>query len=360
MKILKILDWPEKRYYGETHPFYRWASQLRANDIKVQFYYDHQDKALKDADCLLIHSRYFSGWQNLNTRSEQNEHELLAFLLEMKQCSGKLIWFDAADSTGSGDFSIIPFVDVFLKKQILKNSEYYSAENGIKDLRIWLNSNDPKNSKTAFVRCPEEQVNKIKLGWNLGLNDYRYFGYKMSRLSNFLNYNIYPLRFSSSDKQRKYDLTFRGTIHQDNHTMNRISYQRNHIIGLFDHLNFNIAKGCNVSKARYWKELRNSKLSVSPFGWGEICYRDFETFISGSLLVKPLMSHMLTFPDVYIPDKTYIPVAWNMIGTKELLEQLIVNYKEVRYIAQNGQDTYRHAMNDAQGFIDVLKQNVTG
>lgn len=360
MKTLKILDWPDKRYYGETHPFYRWAGQLKANDITVRFYYNHKDKGLKDADCLLIHSRYFSRWQNLNTRSEENEQELFTFLMDMRKSTGRLIWFDAADSTGSGDFPVISFVDVFLKKQVLKNKGYYCAENGIKDLRIWLNSNDPKNPRTTFVPCPEDQVSKIKIGWNLGLNDYRYFGYKMSRLSNFLNYNIYPLHFSSIGKKRKYDLTFRGTIHQDNHAMNRISYQRNHIIGLFDHLNFNIAKGCNVSKAKYWKELRNSKLSVSPFGWGEICYRDFETFISGSLLVKPLMSHMVTFPDLYIPDKTYVPVAWNMIGTQELLEQLIVNYKEVRYIAQNGQDAYRYALNDAQGFIDMLQQNVMG
>ncbi|HKG06462.1 MAG TPA: hypothetical protein VKB19_08390, partial [Pedobacter sp.] len=297
MKVLKILDWPEMRYYGETHPFHKWKKQLLDNDIKVEFFSDHRDSKIAGGDCLLIHSRYFAGgWQNLRTRSAQNEAALFSYLRDMKHRAGKLIWYDAADSTGSSDFRVIPYVDVFLKKQILKNTAYYTANSGPKDLRVWLNSNDPKNAKTLFDPCPVEHVHKIKVGWNIGLNDYRYFGYKMSRLSNYLNYNIYPIKYSTIDKRRDYDLTFRGTIHQDDREKNRISYQRNYVLRLFNQLKFNIAQGCNVSKARYWKELRNSKLSISPFGWGEICYRDFETFIAGAVLIKPSMSHMVTFP----------------------------------------------------------------
>jgi len=359
MKVLKILDWPEKRYYGETHVFHRWGKELYDNDIKVEFYTDHKSKNLGGGDILLIHSRYFAdGWQNIKTRNLENEAVLIGFLEKMKRCSGKIIWFDAADSTGSSDFAIIPYVDLFLKKQLLKNRNYYTANNGIKDLRVWLNSNDPKNLKTPFDPCPDVHAHKIKLGWNIGLNDYRYFGYKMSRLSNYLDYSIYPVRYSEVKKRREYDLTFRGTIHQEDREKNRISYQRNYVLGLFEHLKYNIARGNNVSKAKYWKELRNSKLSISPYGWGEICYRDFETFIAGSLLIKPLMSHMITFPDLYIPDITYVPVAWDMSGTQQLLEQLIINYKDVQCIARNGQEDYKRRINNPQGFIDHLKENI--
>ena len=41
---------------------------------------------------------------------------------------------------------------------------------------------------------------------------------------------------------------------------------------------------------------------VSPFGFGEITLKDFETFLSGSVLVKPNMSHMETYPNFYIDD----------------------------------------------------------
>ena len=53
----------------------------------------------------------------------------------------------------------------------------------------------------------------------------------------------------------------------------------------------------------------SSKLSKSPFGWGDICIRDFETFICHSCLVKPDMSLIETWPNYYIKDKSYVPVV---------------------------------------------------
>lgn len=358
MKILKVLDWPSKRFYGETHHFYRWKKNLLEQDLKVEFYYDHNDKGLRGGDYLLLHSRYFAdGWQNIHTRSSKNEDELIMYLTEMKRTAGRLIWFDAADSSGSSDFPIISFVDVFMKKQRLKNLDYYTVSDKLNDLRIWLNT-IPDDQKTTFVPCPETELHKIKLGWNIGFNDYRYFGYKMSRLSNYLSYRIYPTHLSTYDKNRRYDLAFRGTIHKDNGNRNMISYQRNHVLSLFDRLNLQIASGGNVSKARYWKELRASKLSISPFGWGEICYRDFETFISGSVLIKPLMNHLETYPNLFIENETYVPVNWNLEELEARLEHMAAHYDDYKHIAKNGQEKYFNAINDSEGFIKTFKQNI--
>lgn len=359
MKILKILDWPSKRYYGETHHFYRWRDRFTDHNFKIEFFFDHRDKGLEGADYLLIHSRYFGdGWQNVLTRTVENEAELINYLLYIKKHVGKLIWFDASDSTGSTDFSIIPYVDIFLKKQLLLDKDYYTSSSGQDDIRIWLNDTVPVTDRKNFVPCCKSDLGKLRLGWNLALNDYRYFGYKMSRLSNYVSYDFYPLRYTSVEKKRPYDLAFRGTIHTDTGYKNSVSHQRTHIINLFDQLNLRIAKGGNVSKAKYWRELRNSKLSISPYGWGEICYRDFETFISGSILIKPVMSHMVTFPDLYVPYETYVPVPWNLSGLKDLLEQLITNYSAYKNIAEHGQESYRNAINDAEGFIQSLKQSI--
>lgn len=357
MKVLKILDWPSKRFYGETHHFYRWKESFLENDLKIEIYFDHKDNRLKGADYLLLHSRYFAdGWQNIHTRSSQNEDELKTYLLEMKSTVGKVIWFDAADSTGSSDFPIISLVDVFMKKQRLKNIDYYTSTEQ-KDIRIWLNS-IPEEERTTFAPCPVDQLHKIKLGWNIGFNDYRYFGYKMSRLSNYLSYKLYPTQLSAADKIRKYDLAFRGTIHKDKGDKNMISYQRNHVLGLFEKLNLNIASGGNVSRAKYWKELRDSKLSISPFGWGEICYRDFETFIAGSVLIKPLMDHMETFPNVFVENETYVPVSWSLAELEDKLVDIAGHYEDYRPIAKNAQEKYFNLINDAQSFINNFKQNI--
>ena len=31
---------------------------------------------------------------------------------------------------------------------------------------------------------------------------------------------------------------------------------------------------------------------MSPFGFGEICYRDFEAMLNGACLIKPDVSHL--------------------------------------------------------------------
>ena len=44
--------------------------------------------------------------------------------------------------------------------------------------------------------------------------------------------------------------------------------------------------------------------------------KDFETFINGSILLKPEMSHMLTWPNFYIENKTYIKFSWRINDLK--------------------------------------------
>jgi hypothetical protein len=76
----------------------------------------------------------------------------------------------------------------------------------------------------------------------------------------------------------------------------------------------------------YYEELRSSRICVSPFGYGEICWRDFEAVLMGSLLVKPDMSHLRTEPDIFIPGETYVPVRWDFSD----LEETCARYLEDR------------------------------
>ncbi len=352
MKTLKILDWPEKRFYSETHPFYRWTKQFRDHGIKIEFYDHHQNKGLKDADYVFLHSRYFDKGKNVNNNGREDDEVLIKYLTNLKESCGKLIWFDASDSTGSSDFSIIPHIDVFLKKQILKDKSAYNQQKP-NNLRVWINP-DENESQHHFKPCPANQLHKIKLGWNLGLNDYRYFGYKLSRLSNYLSYNLYPLKFTKATQNRTLDLTFRGTIHRGMEGKNSIAEQRNQTFKLLEKSKMNVASGAAIPKNKYWKELRNSKLSISPYGWGEICYRDFETLIAGALLIKPSMEHLITYPNVFIPYETYMPVSWDLKDLQEKLDQINSNYSQFNQIAINGQQMYKKVLNDSDAFIHTI------
>lgn len=351
MKTLKIIDWPSQRFYSETHPFYKWKNEFKEYGVKIEFVKSHLDNKIHGSDYLLIHSRYFEKGKNIFTEQREDQEYLVNYLTEMRRSTSKLIWFDASDSSGSSDFPLIPFVDIFLKKQILKDLNYYTNPKENNELRIWLNNKSDKPDY-PFPACPADQLKKIRLGWNLGFNDYRYFGYKMSRLSNYLSYNLYPLKFSRPSNDRKLDLTFRGTIHKEENGLNKVMQQRNITLSFLDQLNMKIAAGKPIPKKKYWNELRNSKLSVSPYGWGEVCYRDFETFVAGSLLIKPSMEHLNTYPDVYKPFETYFPVSWDMHDLPEVLEYLTSNYSNYREIAHNGQETYKNIISNGNAFVN--------
>ena len=66
------------------------------------------------------------------------------------------------------------------------------------------------------------------------------------------------------------------------------------------------------------------------------------------------MEHLNTYPNIFKANETYIPVSWDLKDLPEKLEHLIDNYYEYREIAQNGQDLYRKAVNDSEGYINQI------
>ena len=85
----------------------------------------------------------------------------------------------------------------------------------------------------------------------------------------------------------------------------------------------------------YIKVLHNSKLSLSPFGMGEICFRDFECMQWGTVIVKPNMNMVRTKPNIYIEDETYISVKPDWSDLNEVVEKVLANYKDYQYIVDN-------------------------
>ncbi len=80
-----------------------------------------------------------------------------------------------------------------------------------------------------------------------------------------------------------------------------------------------------VHKRDYMKELQSSRLCFSPFGYGEVCWRDYEASYAGSLLIKPDMSHIETAPDIFTAGQTYLPCAWDFSDLGEVIERGLSN-----------------------------------
>ena len=96
-----------------------------------------------------------------------------------------------------------------------------------------------------------------------------------------------------------------------------------------------------VSQSQFFSELRNSKICFSPFGYGEVCWRDYEAIFSGSLLVKPRMDHVRLTPSVFVPGETYVPIAWDCSDYGEKVRQYLSDAKRRREIAGNAFDVIR-------------------
>jgi hypothetical protein len=342
-------------YYSIIFPLYKWKKILCDYGIHLRITHNPDDLILRDSDATMIISRAFeNGWQSMAKRNKQNEAELISFLTDLKKSVGKLVWYDRADAAGSTDFPIIQYVDIFVKNQIFRDRNYYTVNNGAKSIRPWLA--DPHNLSEhlkLFFPCPPDQVNKIKIGWNITYSDHRNFSFKYDRVLS--NYVFKHPKIYTPSPSRKFDFCLRGNLNYDN--KNAISTHRYDAVSILRNLknSKNIISDQRVSKRRFMKELSESKICISPFGWGEICYRDFEAFIAGSLLIKPDVSNLLTFPDLFIENKTYIPVSWKLDNLKEKVEDVLCNYSKYIDIARSGQAAFTKAITDGNAFAQHVK-----
>ena len=90
-----------------------------------------------------------------------------------------------------------------------------------------------------------------------------------------------------------------------------------------------------VARERYFAELRNSKLCFSPFGYGEVCWRDFEAMSTGALLLKPDMAHLRLSQEFFRANETYIPLSWDLSDLAEKVEYYVRNASKREEIARN-------------------------
>ncbi len=104
----------------------------------------------------------------------------------------------------------------------------------------------------------------------------------------------------------------------------------------------------------YKKELEQTCIAPSPFGWGEICWRDFEVFLSGALLLKPAMDHLETWPAYFEEDVTYVAHRWDAADFQAKIVQLLDDPARRRVIARAGYDRYRASLSAEEEFVHRL------
>lgn len=109
--------------------------------------------------------------------------------------------------------------------------------------------------------------------------------------------------------------------------------------------NWNILADGRVKRHALFKEMTHSRLCFSPFGYGEVCWRDFESYATGSLLLKPNMDHLKVYgDDFFIPDETYISLNWDLSDFIEKAEYYHQNTEARERIINNAFDVQQQAL----------------
>jgi hypothetical protein len=317
----------------------------------------------RDKNKILIMERWF---QHRDPRDLSPED---ADLMEKLRNKYQTIYFmNGQPEAGTNRLELLPYVDKLFYKSIFSDpqnylrdlyaknlfADYYHQKYGVTDLHPGFH---PQPAPAAA------EIQKIGLSWNIGLGAYprrrwpQRTGVFLARagfpgLGRLFKTGLPhpPPDFSAPART----IAVHGRI--DPVSSESIAYQRR--------LYLEKIKGDPrfitgmVSERQYYEELFDSKIVLSPFGWGEVCFRDFEAIISGALLFKPDMSHLKTWPDVYIPFETYIPLSWDGTDIKEKTETYLANDGERKRIAENAWEQYRSALKDPEDRFSSLFHDI--
>ena len=88
--------------------------------------------------------------------------------------------------------------------------------------------------------------------------------------------------------------------------------------------------GKKVSMNQYFQKMHESKIVMSPFGFGEMNPRDVQSAMLGSVLIEPDMSYILSKPFIYEDDETYVAVNYDWSNLEEKIEYVLSDYENIR------------------------------
>jgi hypothetical protein len=115
-----------------------------------------------------------------------------------------------------------------------------------------------------------------------------------------------------------------------------------------------VRSGADATSKQYMDELGSSKACFSPFGYGEVCWRDIEAMLTGTVLIKPDMGHLQVDPQLFIPHETYVPVRWDFADLAEKVHQVAKDADYRRHLTENA---YRQIQDYLQNerFLDQMR-----
>lgn len=244
----------------------------------------------------------------------------------------KVFLFDSTDSTSLlGVYEVLDNTNVqsLFKNQLLNFSDYSRPSYFNK----WFFRLGDQGILKGY-NISSKNISRIQLsGWNLGFYNTAYHTF-IDRNLNDISMICDVCAIYQYEHDENYDHNYRNDISYTDHryTPYEILHTRPDI---------KTAMG-RLEQSQYYDILMKSKFALSPFGMGEICYRDFELMCLGIPMIKPEMNNVLTEPNIYIPWQTYIPVKPDWSNLIDVVDQLLSeDYTKFITISENFKKKFR-------------------
>jgi hypothetical protein len=277
--------------------------------------------------------------------------EVMPIIEALRSRSGpraKLVYFDGDDDLGILWPQILKKVDLYVKNQLSTDrTAYLRSTIGKTNLTEYVANHygfsfEPDPIPRSVPVADGADLEKLFLGWNLGA----------SRAIN----KLFKRSRAESTSGKDIDAYCRVSFWPPGW----VAHLRNDAIRHMEPLAAEyrvVATADSIPPAQFQGELRRSRICVSPFGHGEVCFRDFEAVLHGCLLVKPDMAHLESRPNLYVPGETYVPIRWDYSDLAEKCRYYLENESERARIADRATRALRE-FHEKHGFVDIFAQLV--
>ncbi|MDE2599781.1 MAG: glycosyltransferase family 1 protein [Rhodocyclaceae bacterium] len=211
-----------------------------------------------------------------------------------------------------------PYIDIYIKKQLYRDYEAFSRPTlGDTNLNDYYARRFSLDDPAMQYSPPPGFEEKLRLGSNFCLSP------------QMVDYFLGP---APDHARRDIDLHARIAVNGVPWYRAMREEAKNAVNGL---RGIRIAAEGRVRRHRFFAEMQRSKLCFSPFGYGEVCWRDYEAFATGALLLKPDVEHLAVAPEAFESHRTYVPLRWDLADLEDKVDYYLQHEDERRDICRN-------------------------
>ena len=162
-----------------------------------------------------------------------------------------------------------------------------------------------------------------------------------------------------TEDEKKIDLV---SLMNHNFYRDSVGFQRLKLKEILKNSNYSnkIVEG-RLSKKKYYELLRNSKISVGAYGWGEVCYREFEAVTCGAAFMTADMSNIETWPNIYHEGETYLSYDFDFKNLNANIEILLRNPLLRKKLVENSRKVLEdcHLFDGKNYFINKILEIIS-